>query len=703
MTIYYTLDGSTPTTSSTPYSAPIPVSNTTTINAIAVGGGYGPSMVASGTYTFIEAPPGFSPGPCHYSSPQSVTLTDSTPGATMYYTTDGSTPTTSSTRYTGPITVSTTTTINAIAVGGRYGPSAVASGTYTFVAPWPWHRRCRRIHTLQHAAIGDPDGQHARGDDLLHHERLDADDRVNPLHGTDHGLDHHDDHAIAAGGGFSPSMVASGVYTITAVAPTISPNPYTYNTPQSVTLTDSTPGVTIYYTTDGSTPTTASTPYTGPIAVSTSTTINAIAAGGNYGPSEVTSGIYTITATAPTMSPIPYTYNTPQSVTLTDSTPGVTIYYTTNGSTPTTASTPYTGPITVSTTTTINAIAAGGNYGPSEVASGTYTITATAPTMSPAPYTYNTPQSVTLTDSTPGVTIYYTTNGTTPTTASTRYTGPITVSTTTTINAIAAGGNYGASTVASGTYTITATAPTMSPAPYTYNTAQSVTLTDSTPGVTIYYTTNGTTPTTASTRYTGPIPVSTTTTINAIAAGGNYGASAVASGTYTIAAAAPTMSPTPYTYNTPQSVTLTDSTPGVTIYYTTNGTTPTTASTQYTGPIPVSTTTTINAIAAGGVGPSTVASGTYTFAAATPSLSPTPQLQHGAIGDADGQHARCNDLLHHERHHADHRINPVHRGDSGLDHHHDQRHRRGRRLWLERGSQRNLHHHGGDAEYVAAP
>ena len=611
-TIYYTTNGSTPTTASTPYTGPISIATTTTINAIAAGGGFGTSRVASGTYTFITAQPSFSPAPSSYSAPQSVTLTDGTPGVTIYYTTNGSTPTTASTLYTGPITVATTTTINAIAEGGINGPSAVGSGIYLIMpaspsfSPVPFTYSAPQSVTLTDSSPGMTIYYTTNGSTPTTASTsytgpitVSATTTIN---------------AIATSGSSGPSNVASGTYTIAAVKPSISPTPYTYSTPQSVTLTDSSPGVTIYYTTNGSTPTTASTPYTGAIAVSATTTINAIAAGGNYSPSTVTSGTYTMTAVKPSISPTPYTYSTPQSVTLTDSTPGVTIYYTTNGSTPTTASTPYTGAITVSATTTINAIAAGGNYSPSTVASGTYTISAAKPSISPTPYTYSTPQSVTLTDSSPGVTIYYTTNGSTPTTASTPYTGAITVSATTTINAIAAGGNYGQSTEASGTYTIMAAKPSISPTPYTYSTPQSVTLTDSSPGVTIYYTTNGSTPTTASTPYTGAIAVSATTTINAIAAGGNYGQSTVASGTYTIMAAKPSISPTPYTYSTPQSVTLTDSSPGVTIYYTTNGSTPTTASTPYTGPITVSTTTTINAIAAGGgVSPGPVASGTYTI------------------------------------------------------------------------------------------
>src|SRR5208282_5696963 len=129
--------------------------------------------------------------------------------------------------------------------------------------------------------------------------------------------------------------------------------------PQSVTLSDASPGVSFYYTTDGSTPTTQSMPYSGPIALSTTTTINAIAGGNGYALSLTASGTYTMQAATPGFSPMPSTYTTPQSVTLSDASPGVSFYYTTDGSTPTTQSTPYTGPITISTNTIVNAIAAG--------------------------------------------------------------------------------------------------------------------------------------------------------------------------------------------------------------------------------------------------------------------------------------------------------------------------------------------------------
>lgn len=77
------------------------------------------------------ATPSFSPAAGSYSSPQTVTITDSTTGATIYFTNDGTTPTTSSEVYNGPITVSSTETLNAIAAASGYLSGAVATATYT--------------------------------------------------------------------------------------------------------------------------------------------------------------------------------------------------------------------------------------------------------------------------------------------------------------------------------------------------------------------------------------------------------------------------------------------------------------------------------------------------------------------------------------------------------------------------------------------
>jgi len=178
--------------------------------------------------------------------------------------------------------------------------------------------------------------------------------------------------------GYTTSAVASGTYTIQvpAATPALSPGGGTFTSSVAVTLTDSTPSATIYYTTNGSTPTTSSTPYTGPITVATTQTIKAIAAAAGYTTSAVASATYTIQvpAATPALSPGGGTFTSSVVVTITDSTPGSTIYYTTNGSTPTTASPQYTGPITVTTTQTLKAMATASGYAPSAVASATYTI-----------------------------------------------------------------------------------------------------------------------------------------------------------------------------------------------------------------------------------------------------------------------------------------------------------------------------------------
>jgi N-acetylneuraminic acid mutarotase len=80
------------------------------------------------------ATPVFSPATGTYAPTQWVTISDSTAGAAIYYTTDGSTPTTNSTQYTGPILVAITETIQAMATAPNDMQSAVASATYTIPA-----------------------------------------------------------------------------------------------------------------------------------------------------------------------------------------------------------------------------------------------------------------------------------------------------------------------------------------------------------------------------------------------------------------------------------------------------------------------------------------------------------------------------------------------------------------------------------------
>jgi type II secretory pathway pseudopilin PulG len=74
--------------------------------------------------------PRFSPTPGKFDSATSVTIQDSVPKASIFYTLDGTEPTTSSTPYTGPILVSSTSRLKAIAQSPIYTQSKVASAKY---------------------------------------------------------------------------------------------------------------------------------------------------------------------------------------------------------------------------------------------------------------------------------------------------------------------------------------------------------------------------------------------------------------------------------------------------------------------------------------------------------------------------------------------------------------------------------------------
>jgi Legume lectin domain/Chitobiase/beta-hexosaminidase C-terminal domain len=161
-----------------------------------------------------------------------------------------------------------------------------------------------------------------------------------------------------------------------AATPVISPASESFNPSVQVTITESTAGASIYYTTDGSIPTEASTKYVNPFTLTSTATVNAIAAGTGLLQSPEASATYTLTTqvATPTLTPAPGGYTTVQSVIITTTTPNATIYYTTDGSTPTTSSTKYTGPVSVGVTETLSAIAVASGLSNSPVASGLYTI-----------------------------------------------------------------------------------------------------------------------------------------------------------------------------------------------------------------------------------------------------------------------------------------------------------------------------------------
>jgi hypothetical protein len=167
-------------------------------------------------------------------------------------------------------------------------------------------------------------------------------------------------------------------------APAFSPAGGSYTAAQSVTITDATSGAVIHYTTNGTTPTASSATYASPIAVgSGSTTIEALAIANSVS-STVSSAAYTVTQTAtppPTFSPAAGTYSSTQNVTLADSASGAIIYYTTNGTTPTTSSAVYATPIAVATSETLQAIAIASGSQLSTVASAAYTIQTTPPNI----------------------------------------------------------------------------------------------------------------------------------------------------------------------------------------------------------------------------------------------------------------------------------------------------------------------------------
>ena len=130
--IYYTLDGTAPSTSSNPYGGPITLTETASIKAIAVKDGMNPSKTAGGRITVGNtAAPASSHNAGQLEVGTVITLRSETSGSMIYYTTDGSNPTTESQKYSGGIAITTDVTIKAIAVKDGYKNSGIFEAAYT--------------------------------------------------------------------------------------------------------------------------------------------------------------------------------------------------------------------------------------------------------------------------------------------------------------------------------------------------------------------------------------------------------------------------------------------------------------------------------------------------------------------------------------------------------------------------------------------
>ncbi len=376
-TIYYTLDGTAPTTASTKYTATLAVAATETVSAIAVLAGNYDSPVTSAHYLIQQqaAAPVFSMPTGTYSNPVTTTITSSSPGTTIYFTINGTTPTTASAKYTGPITNQNTRTLKAISAGlPDYFASTISSATYTLAVAKPVFTPPAGTYSgTQTVTITDPtaaahlfyttNGSNPTGSSTQYTVPIpvSASETLKVL-------------AIATG--YTSAPVTSAAYVILPqpAPPTFSVAAGTYNNTQYVTITDSVPGATFYYTLNGTTPTTASLKYTAPVAIRNTATLKAIAVSSGYPPSAPTSATYSLAATAPVVSPAGGTYTGAQTVTITSASTSATLFYTTNGTAPSASSIKYIGPITISASETLKVIAAATGYTSSPVVTNAYII-----------------------------------------------------------------------------------------------------------------------------------------------------------------------------------------------------------------------------------------------------------------------------------------------------------------------------------------
>jgi hypothetical protein len=218
----------------------------------------------------------------------------------------------------------------------------------------------------------------------------------------------------------------------------ITPHGGKYAESVTVNMSCSTPGSQIFYTTDGSTPTVASTPFTQDIILTTYSFYKAVAYSASMPiPLSVIDSVVFMPSTAPvTISPIGGSFVESATVTLSTITPGATIVYTVDGSDPKVTSIQYSAPFIVDSSILLKTLAFKDGLAESYIDSASFIIKVSPPVFLPASSTFSNTVMVSISCITPGAKIYYAINGT-PTESSTLYTAPFEINATCFIKAFA--------------------------------------------------------------------------------------------------------------------------------------------------------------------------------------------------------------------------------------------------------------------------
>lgn len=348
-----------------------------------------------------------------------------------------------------------------------------------------------------------------------------------------------------------------------------------------LTLSTTTPDATIYYTTDGTAPTSNSTKYEGPFTVSQNCKVKAIAISKDM----ESSNVMTYTVDWFKVEDVTISMQN-KKVLMSTATPNARIFYTLDGSIPTENSTLYTEPFAVSVSCTVKAAAYKNNFKASNIATFNVDL---ENLRCDQPILQVTDNVVTMSCFTENSTIYYTLDGTEPTAGSSRYTGPVTLTRNATVKAIAMATDYLPSVVGSCEVTYFQVAM-----PSFTKQGSVVSISSATEGATIYYVIgDGPLDVTEQNKYTEPITLTDNSIVRAIGVLDGFRNSEEAS-----------YQPNSFTcgdvsmsYNG-RYIQLTSATEGAAIYYTKDGSNPTTTSTKYDGkPFAVDGICTINAFA----------------------------------------------------------------------------------------------------------